>query len=107
MVIRESLGSSDDLVLGVCANEVLVTLVAHSPMTTALNGSPMSHYANGATVKRLVLFHDVYRYENLFVRKRAPGEHLSLLGAAQLTPKSHLVQTELVYSRSCLLHGVD
>jgi hypothetical protein len=72
---------SDDLGSGVCANEVLVHASSALPcIPKQLNGSPMSHCANGATVKRLVLFHDVQRYENRPVRKRAPGESVDLLG---------------------------
>ena len=65
---------SGNLGSGECVNEVLVTQVALSPMSTVVNGSPRPHCAGGATVKRLVLFHDVQRYENRPVRKRAPGE---------------------------------
>ena len=61
---------------------VLVTQVAHSPISTVVNGSRTPHCAGRATVKRLVLFHDVQRYENSAVRKRAPDEPLLLVGRA-------------------------
>ena len=65
---------SDNLVSGECANEVLVHASSVLPNTTVVNGSPYCIALYRATVERLVLFHDVQRYEKTSVRKRVSGE---------------------------------